>query len=309
MVFKSSPELFGFEKFAILKKLPSCDPDIISFYLSGQFSGELKYLNNFERPARFLKKFPYLKSIITLLSSYYQGEKAASEGFTKYLARFSWGYDYHLNLKKAATDFFLSNFAEVTNKPWFVVLSDNHPLNEKFIANCAGLGFFGKNSLLINRELGSFFNITLILTEADFEERTFKETGECGNCEICFKACPAGALEIPNYLKVNRCISFHTIENKKEIPLDVLKIIEKKYFYGCDICQTCCPYNSGLKISDKGWNRPFQYEKLINKYLTCVPTEALTEEFRQEFSLLGLNRFTLDRFKKNYRTIIEGVYE
>jgi epoxyqueuosine reductase len=112
---------------------------------------------------------------------------------------------------------------------------------EKAWAMRCGIGWQGKNTLIINKNQGSFFFIGLILTSLELEADE-PETDHCGSCNRCVEACPTGALNTPYQLEIAKCISFHTIENKGEIPEEIRKNLNCR-IYGCDICQDVCPYN------------------------------------------------------------------
>ncbi len=116
---------------------------------------------------------------------------------------------------------------------------DTAPLLERAWAVRAGLGWIGKNNMLISRRCGSFNFLTAILTDVElvYDEPELKQY--CGNCSKCLDACPSGALCDPYFLDARKCIAYHTIENKQLVELDT-----KGYLFGCDICQTVCPWNA-----------------------------------------------------------------
>ncbi len=123
------------------------------------------------------------------------------------------------------------------------IFVDNNPLDEKVLAFNAGIGFFGKNNLLINKKLGSYFNIGIILTSAIIENNKIINSN-CGKCDLCIKACPAEALNENGILNAKKCLSYLT--QKKELVKN-----EEKYFnnciYGCDKCISVCPYNKNIE--------------------------------------------------------------
>ncbi|HNY01892.1 MAG TPA: tRNA epoxyqueuosine(34) reductase QueG, partial [Bacteroidales bacterium] len=122
---------------------------------------------------------------------------------------------------------------------------DSGPVQEKEWAVRCGVGWQGKNTLIINRKGGSFFFIGIIFTDLTVEPDP-SATGLCGSCDRCVKACPTGALDTPYHLNVIRCISYHTIENRKEIPPEIGSKLNRR-IYGCDICQDACPYNRAAR--------------------------------------------------------------
>ncbi len=117
------------------------------------------------------------------------------------------------------------------------------------------MGFIGKNSCLITKDFGSWVFISEIITTIDFETKIKKENSSypfsiCGSCRLCIDACPTGAIIAPGVIDSNKCLSYHTIENKGEIPQKIQQAIKTtKRVFGCDICQEVCPHNQCPIIS------------------------------------------------------------
>lgn len=160
-----------------------------------------------------------------------------------YLSSCSWGVDYHIVLKEKLEHIktYLDNLGYVSK-----IFVDNNSLDERSLAYKAGLGFFGKNNLLINEKYGSYFFIGVILTDAEIEsDKVINKT--CLNCNLCVKACPNNAINDSGILNPNKCNSYLT--QKKEISDE-----DSKYFnnciYGCDKCISICPYNKDVKSNN-----------------------------------------------------------
>lgn len=162
------------------------------------------------------------------------------------IAAYATGLDYHKVLRKKIK--LLIEDKDI--KPLFdksKFFTDAVPLLEKSFARKAGLGFRGKNTLLISRETGSFNFIAEIITDLDLlgedpEDKPDPGLITCGSCVRCSDICPTDALPEAFQLDARKCISYHTIENKGEIPKDLGKNFGE-WFFGCDLCQTICPYN------------------------------------------------------------------
>ena len=179
------------------------------------------------------------RSVIAVLLNYYPPEVLPEED-NYIIAKYAYGKDYHAVMKKKMND--LIDFLNA-EYPGFKAKAfvDSGPVMEKTWAQQAGVGWQGKNTLLINKNSGSFFFIGIIFTNLELDpDQPGKD--HCGECRRCIEACPTGALSQPYQLDISRCISYHTIENKNDIP-EELKDKFRDRIYGCDICQDVCPYN------------------------------------------------------------------
>jgi epoxyqueuosine reductase len=139
---------------------------------------------------------------------------------------------------QAAADELQKNFADQS----FLVATDSAPVLERDLAYRAGLGWIGKNTCLLNEKRGSLFFIGEILTSLDLQANLMVAPDRCGTCTRCIDACPTGAIVEPRKLDARKCISYTTIESKEPPALE-LREQNKFFYYGCDICQTVCPWN------------------------------------------------------------------
>ena len=213
-------------------------------WLAGERHGEMAYL---ERTASKRvdpqQVLPGARSIITLAASYHgpHCQSPIANWKTGFIARYARYADYHDTLGgrlKQLADFVNHLGGEGTRSLWYV---DTGPLLERDLAQRAGLGFLGKHTNLISRELGNWIFLSEIITTLDLEPDA-PEKNHCGSCARCITACPTAAITAPFQLDARRCISYLTIELKGSIPVELRPAIGNRIF-GCDDCLQVCPWN------------------------------------------------------------------
>ena len=227
----------GFDLVGLTRTGPAQTADTFDRWLQAGHAGEMQYL---ERGAdkRRDSRLPVdgARSAV-VVAMQYGGREAGGP-----VARYARGDDYHdvmldrLRALHACVDEWFG--APVRGKGYV----DTGPILERDLARRAGLGWFGKNTMLINRRTGSFFFLGVLLLDLALEPDAPFETEHCGTCTRCLDACPTDALLEPGVLDARRCISYLTIELKGAIPRDLREKVGG-LLYGCDICQDVCPFN------------------------------------------------------------------
>lgn len=206
------------------------------------------------------------KSIIVIGISYNVDFKSSNN--IKYkgrLSKSSWGIDYHVILKDKLLK--LANEILEVKEFNYKVFVDTGPLIDREIAKRSGIGWYGKNCSIINEDYGSFIFIGYLITDLDIEKDKEKEEN-CGECDLCIKACPTGAIYEKYKINTKKCISYLT-QTKNKIPYELRDLMGFK-IYGCDTCQVVCPKNKGLKKSNniefipKVTNGYIDIEELLN---------------------------------------------
>ncbi len=180
---------------------------------------------------------------------------------------------------------------------------DSAPVLERDLAYRAGLGWIGKNTCLLNKKHGSLFYISEILTDINFLSKNTLQTDHCGTCTRCIDACPTGALS-PRKLEVNKCISYRNIEDKDTSILSLDKKTDS-WFFGCDVCQTVCPWNEKAhgKENMKNLNQPLTVTSKILDELKSILSRS-NKQLEKDYKKFPLNRARGTGLKKNALKII-----
>jgi epoxyqueuosine reductase len=211
--------------------------------------GEMNYMQRAEgKRCDPQKILPSAKSIVVLALNYFQGDAPVAapteDGKRGRIARYAWGDDYHaiIEAKLRKIDKFLLGFGG--HQKCYV---DTGPILERDYAAQAGVGWHGKNTMLIDERFGTWFFLAEILTTLELPPDE-PVPDRCGTCERCINACPTGAITAPHRLDARRCISYLTIELKDAIPLELRPLIGDRIF-GCDDCLDVCPWNRFAQLS------------------------------------------------------------
>lgn len=188
---------------------------------------------------------PTAKSVICSALKYGENGLGQSQHVDRRRARFARGEDYH-SVVRNKLEALWQEIKQKTPEANAKIAVDTSPILEKALAARAGLGWIGKNTLLVNRQSGSWFVLGVIFTDLDLMIDK-PAANMCGDCVSCIDACPTSALVKANTLDANKCISYLTIENKGPIPEKINALVPDGA-YGCDLCQIACPFNNSNNI-------------------------------------------------------------
>lgn len=253
--------------------------------------GEMHYMKN-NGAQRFQPEmlFDGVKSAIVLLVPYNHGRRPQKSSYK--MSRYAVGSDYHFVVKNKLSEL-LSAIQQINPEVKGRAFTDTAPVPERYLAASAGLGFIGKNGMLINPELGSFVFIGSLYTNATFKLDEPITGYDCGNCSLCMKACPTKAIVKPGELDSRRCISYKTIEFKGTFaPVEKLS----GHIFGCDICQTVCPYNKN--VPQAGWQEFSGKPEVLE--MTDEDWKQLgSSKFKKRFGDTVLFRTGLRRLRRN----------
>lgn len=212
----------------------------LTAYLKNGWNGKMTYLeNNFDKRLDPRILVPGAKSVVSLLFNYYPEERQKDPDAPK-LSKYAYGIDYHFVIKDKLKEFFAAIQEEIGAVEGRV-FTDSAPVLDKAWAKKSGLGWIGKNALLITPKAGSFHFIAELILDLELEyDGAIKDY--CGTCTRCIDACPTDALT-PYHIEARKCISYLTIELKDSDLPEAFRGKMENWMFGCDICQDVCPWN------------------------------------------------------------------
>jgi len=253
-----------------------------------------------------------VRSIIMLALNYYQTDTEAVDSGYGRVARYARGRDYHKIFEtriRALLREIHTNHPKLNIRENFKYFVDYGPFLERCYAEKAGLGYIGKNSMLITEEYGSWVMLAEILTTVELQpdEPNQKRHGHCGACQRCMLHCPTGAIIAPGVVDTSKCISYLTIEKRGEIEQELRAKIGDKIF-GCDICQEVCPHNHPKQRSIRTDDNEFLPLAGVGEFINLQ--EILSLKSREEFLKLtagtALTRPKLEGLRRNAEVCLEN---
>ena len=292
----------GFDLVGIAALGPAETADAFSDWLEKGYAGDMEYLARGAEKRRDTR-LPHAGATTAIVVGLNYGGTAASGP----VARYARGDDYH-EVMWRMLDALHEWIDEIAGRPIagrsYV---DTGPILERDLARRAGLGWHGKNTNLINPQLGSFFFIGALLVDMELENDTPFEADRCGTCTRCLEACPTGAIIEPRVLDATRCISYLTIETKGGIPAELREGIGE-LIYGCDICQDVCPWNVSF-------SRDLSSEHLaprppLTRRARDIARDVLALDeagFRSAFKGSAMKRAKLRGLKRNAAVVLGNI--
>jgi epoxyqueuosine reductase len=285
--------------------------------------GEMKYMEARNddgelKRASLARVAPWARSVVVCAINYNTAQpysnqsRPGNDPFTNasrgWISRYAWGHeDYHdavlrrlRELEDQLRELLAADSKDATfASPQFRSYVDTGPLIERVYAKYAGVGWLGKNTCIINQQLGSWLFLGVILTSLEFTKDeqlpNLPAPDRCGTCTRCIVACPTQAITAPGVLDARLCISYLTIEKRGEVPLELRSGIGRHVF-GCDICQDVCPWNRKAPATSASEFTP--REGLVNPALDWL-AEMQQDEFRAVFRGSPVRRAKLSGLRRN----------
>ncbi|MBF0287759.1 MAG: tRNA epoxyqueuosine(34) reductase QueG [SAR324 cluster bacterium] len=280
----------GFDLVHTIPASPSQSIEAYKQWLSLGYAGNMDYLKkHLENKQDIHTIMPEIRSVITLAINYRTTTIPCSKKNNPSLgviSSYAWGEDYHQIVRKKLESLraFIENHVPHQKKSRVYV--DTGPILEREYAHRGSLGWFGKNSMIINWKKGSWLFLAEILLDIELAYSPFSVRGDCGSCTRCIEACPTNAIVADGLIDSRRCISYLTIELKGAIPSELRSAIGNLIF-GCDICQDVCPWNRKAPVSNEAGFQPTTGNIMPN----LISLMSLSpKEFNQRFKTSPIKR-------------------
>lgn len=297
VIVKSIARDLGFD-FCGISKAQMLDNEArnLENWLNNGYQGKMAYMeNHFEKRVNPQLLVPGAKSVISLLFNYFP-EEDLSESPLK-ISKYAYGKDYHFVIKDKLKNFLKEIEAQIGNVEGRVFV-DSAPVLDRAWAAKSGLGWIGKNAMLINKRKGSFYFIAELILDLELEYDT-ATTDHCGTCTACIDACPTDAIVDNKVIDSNKCISYLTIELKEQVPAH-FKAHMEGWIFGCDICQDVCPWNKFSVIHQMADFHPHPQLKSLHQN----EWKELTEEiFKDVFKKSAVKRAGYMKLKETISVI------
>lgn len=299
-IIKTQAKSLGFDFCGIAKaEFLEEEAPKLEAWLNKNYHGKMAYMaNHFDKRLDPTKLVDGAKTVISLIYNYYPEKKLPENKEDYKIAKYAYGQDYHFVIKdkmKSLLEILKQEIGEFSGRAFV----DSAPVMERQWAQKSGLGWLGKNSLLLNRQMGSFFFLAELIIDLEVSTDPPMVKDYCGTCTRCMDSCPTDAIFLPGVVDGSKCISYFTIELKEEIPQEVKGKFEN-WVFGCDICQDVCPWNRFSKPHQEPKFDP--HPQLMD--FTQKDWEEITEDtFSKIFSKSAIKRTKFAGFLRNLRFI------
>ncbi len=266
-------------------------------WLGQDYQADMAWMANPKRQDLHLV-MPEVRSVICVALNYYTPHDRPDGDHYGKISRYGWGRDYHriLHKKLKTLSTWLETQGDGIQARYY---ADTGPVQDKFWAQQAGIGWVAKNSNVITRDYGSWVFLGEVLTNLELAPDR-PHTAHCGTCTRCLDACPTAAITQPFVVDANRCIAYHTIENRAETLPDTITPHLQGWVAGCDICQDVCP-----------WNQRFAQETNVSDFQpypdNIAPTlvelaEMSNKDYDRRFPASALRRIKPEMMRRNARS-------
>lgn len=298
---KSRARALGFGLVGVAPAVDARGAARLGEWLDRGYAGEMRYLHErreaYAHPRHVLEG---VRSVVMLGLQYRTADPAQVQAGQGRVARYAWGTaDYHDLIRERLHEL-ADHLRELAPTATTRGIVDTAPLLEREFAQLAGLGWVGKNTLLLNRDAGSYFFLAALLTDVELAYDAPHESDHCGTCTACLDACPTDAFPQAGVLDASRCISYLTIELRDHIPATLRPGIGD-WLFGCDVCQEVCPWNRFAPASEIAELQPVES---MNPVELAELFSLTDEEFRRRFRKTPLWRPHRDGLLRNAAIVL-----
>lgn len=295
VAIKDCARSVGFDLVGIVPAVSPQGVGHLRRWLEQGFAGEMTYMQRHaaarEHPRHVLEG---ARSIIVVAMNYATRQPTDCAPLHGRVSRYAWGDDYHEILRRRLRQ--LQNFVhDLIPNCRSRIAVDTAPLLERDFAVLAGIGWIGKNTMLINKRLGSWLFLGAVLLDVELEYDAPHQTDHCGSCTRCLDACPTDAFAGPHQLDSRRCISYLTIELRGPIPEPIRDGVGN-WLFGCDVCQEVCPWNRKAAESSVSGFEPRQHGGNVS---LVALLEANDQALQQQIEGTALTRAGLSGLRRN----------
>lgn len=267
--------------------------------------GNMDWIENyFDKRVDPTKLVPGSKSVVSVIGSYFhpRHEEQQQKTDAPKISKYAQGRDYHKVYKKKLKKLFAFTEDLLGGTLNGRVFVDSAPVLDKAWAIKSGLGWRGKNSNILNKNIGSFFFIGEMIVDAEFSYST-QVTDHCGSCTRCIDACPTNAIYEPYRVDASKCISYLTIELKEQMPEELQDEVGQ-WLFGCDICQDVCPWNRDAKYGSM--EDLYPREKMLDHDINYWE-ELDIDQYNSLFEGSAVRRAKFEKFKMNVATAAGNI--
>jgi epoxyqueuosine reductase len=290
----------GFLACGITHPGPTAHGDRLDEWLARGYAGTMRYLHRQakrRKDARLI--LPQARAVVVVLDNYYTADPE-NDPRPPRIAKYARGKDYHWVTQRRLDE--LADFLRSLGARLSRSFADAGPVPERELAQRAGLGWIGKNTMLIRPDSGSFFFIGSVFTDLMLDPDTPFDLDRCGSCTRCLDACPTDAFVEPRLLDATRCISYLTIEQRGPIPRELAERFEG-YVFGCDICNDVCPWNQ--RFSRQTSVPEFQPSGRLSGVEPDCFEHMSREDFQRDYGDTPLERAGLEGMRRNFRAAFQ----
>lgn len=263
-------------------------------WLQANRHGQMAYMeNHFDKRLDPTRLVEGAKSVVSLLLNYYPSQTQNPDSYK--ISKYAYGQDYHFVIKdklRLLMEFIHSEIGEVDGRAFV----DSAPVLDKAWAAKSGLGWIGKNSNLLSKQVGSFFFIAELIIDLDLDY-DYAVTDHCGSCTACIDACPTQAIVAPYVVDGSKCISYFTIELKENLPSEMKGSFDD-WMFGCDVCQDVCPWN---RFSKPHQEPLFDANPELLSFSRKDWDDMTSEVFRKTFKNSAVKRTKFEGLERNIR--------